>query len=118
MPEEMRNRPGPRYREGLLAAPEEQHRSLQMLVPAVKAGGKRQCFELVRIGGVKEEPSAAEPGPRHHPHGARVRDHHVAPDLAARVEHPLKLPQSRALIGQHMQAVETEDSIDAAVLER
>src|SRR5258708_5627576 len=96
-------RRGRRYSEGPVPPPsEEEHRSLDVLVPAVEARPRRQRFELGGVGGMEEEPAAAEPRTRHHPQRAGVGDDHVAPDLSAWFEDPVELAQRGALIGQHV----------------
>src|ERR1700737_4316022 len=83
----------------------QEHRAHDFLLPAGEAGADRQLLELVGIGGMEEEPAAAEPWPRHLAAEAGIRDHHVAPELTAGLENSVALPHSGELVRQHMQSV-------------
>src|ERR1035437_10992920 len=67
---------------------------------------------------MEEEPAATEPRAHHHSQGAGVSDQHVAPHLPAGLEDAVKLSQGGALVGQHMEPVEAEEPVDAAVPQR
>src|ERR1700682_6624861 len=80
----------------------QQHRALDVLLPAGEAGIDCQLLELIRIGRMKEKPAAAEPGSPHTPAQAGVGDHDVAPELAARLQNAVELPHGGVLVGKHM----------------